>query len=534
MPTHAWAILWAQWRTLRNFYPQRRGGALFSGIISLVWYAAWTLASLAISELLAEWKDVDRLPQIMSGGLLVAFVYWQLTPLLLATTGASLDLKRLLVYPVPRTQLFAIEVLLRVSTGLEMMLLMTGAAAGLLRNPVVPKWAPLAFVPFALFNLFLSAGLRDLLTRLLARKRIREAVVFLLVLLAAAPQYLAMRGGPGKLSNALAMKQSALLPWTAAGELAGGHAAGTALAMLSIWTVAAYLFGRRQFEKGLRFDAEAARAEERPMAQAGSRLDVFFRLPSKLLSDPLAAMIEKEVRFLSRAPRFRLVFLMGFSFGLIVWLPLALGRRGAPSFLSDNLLTFVSMYALLLLGDVLIWNVFAYDRAAAQLYHLAPVPFSKVLAAKNLTAAIMVLLELAMVTLVCLLLRVPLSGEKIIEAFAVTMLMLLYLIPFGNLTSTYYPRGLNPAQSWRSSASGLHVLLILVYPLAAMPLSLPYLARYAFDSDIAFYAVLPFNLAFGALLYWVALDSAVEASGRRKERMLAALCSNDGPVSLNR
>ncbi len=198
MPPHVRAILSAQWRTLRNFYPRHRGGVLFSALISVIWYGGWTVGSFAIASILSEWKLVARLPQIMTGGLLVVFLYWQVTPLLLATTGASLDLKRLLVYPIPRGQLFAIEVMLRLSVSIEVLLLMCGATVGLLRNHAMPLWAPLAFIPFTLFNLFLSAGLRDLLTRLLARKRIREIVVFLLVMLAAVPQYLAMRGAPSQ------------------------------------------------------------------------------------------------------------------------------------------------------------------------------------------------------------------------------------------------------------------------------------------------------------------------------------------------
>jgi ABC-2 type transport system permease protein len=533
MPPHVRAILLAQWRTLLNFYPRHRGGVLFSALISVIWYGGWTMGSVAIASVLAEWKPVARLPQIMSGGLLVVFLYWQVTPLMLATTGASLDLKRLLVYPIPRGQLFAIEVMLRLSISFEVLLLMCGATVGLLLNRGTPLWAPLAFLPFTLFNLFLSAGLRDLLTRLLARKRIREVVVFLLVMLAAVPQYLAMRGAPNQFKAAAGLKQSILLPWGAAGEIAGGRISWAAVSVLLCWTALAWAFGRWQFNRGLRFDADAARAADRPATQAGSFSDRLFRLPARLFSDPLAAMIEKDLRFLSRAPRFRLVFLMGFSFGIMIWLPLVLGRRNVQSVLSENLLTFVSVYALLLLGDVLIWNYFAYDRSATQIYYLAPVPFSQVMIAKNITTTILIMLELTMVTLVCVALRVPLTGGKILEAFSVTLILLLYLISFGNLSATKYPRAMDPSQSWRSSARGFQMLLILVYPLAALPLGLPYLARYAFNSDVAFYCVLIVNLAFGAVLYWVAMDSALKSIQQHKESMLAALAPGEGPMSLN-
>ena len=55
-----------------------------------------------------------------------------------------------------------------------------------------------------------------------------------------------------------------------------------------------------------------------------------FRLPALFLPDPVAAIVEKELRSLVRTPRFRLVFIMGFSFGILVWLPLVIGRQRAP------------------------------------------------------------------------------------------------------------------------------------------------------------------------------------------------------------
>ena len=54
------------------------------------------------------------------------------------------------------------------------------------------------------------------------------------------------------------------------------------------------------------------------------------------------------------------------------------GPPGATqSFLGNNYLTVVSVYSLLLLSEVCFWNSFGFDRSAAQIYFLAPVPFSK-------------------------------------------------------------------------------------------------------------------------------------------------------------
>ena len=53
--------------------------------------------------------------------------------------------------------------------------------------------------------------------------------------------------------------------------------------------------------------------------------EAFYRFPGRCLRDPLAAIVEKELRSLACTPRYRMVFVMGFSFGLMVWLPMILG-----------------------------------------------------------------------------------------------------------------------------------------------------------------------------------------------------------------
>ena len=128
---------------------------------------------------LAKPDELDFVHRVFPTVLLMCFLYWQLIPILMASTGSALDLKKLLVYPIPHRQLFTLEVLLRISTGVEMLLLLAGAGIGLLFNPKVPFWAPFTLVFFVAFNLLCSAGVRDLLVRLLARKRVREITTLL-------------------------------------------------------------------------------------------------------------------------------------------------------------------------------------------------------------------------------------------------------------------------------------------------------------------------------------------------------------------
>ena len=82
--------------------------------------------------------------------------------ILVASLGASLDLKKLLAYPIPTTSLFWIEVMLRVTTGIEMLLILTAGAIGLILNPTFGRWAkaPRIVAPllvFVVFNLLLAA-----------------------------------------------------------------------------------------------------------------------------------------------------------------------------------------------------------------------------------------------------------------------------------------------------------------------------------------------------------------------------------------
>jgi ABC-2 type transport system permease protein len=223
---------------------------------------------------------------------------------------------------------------------------------------------------------------------------------------------------------------------------------------------------------------------------------------------------------------------MGFSFGLIVWLPIALRGPGTHSALSQNFLIVVSVYALTLLGQVTYWNAFGFDRSAVQIYFAAPVPISRALAGKNIAAAVFILLEIAAVATACSFLRMGMSPGKIGEAFLVTGIASLYLLGLGNLSSVHYPRAVSPQRvSAGGAASRVQGLLFFLYPVALLPLFLAYLARYAFDSQLAFYAILVLAGALGAAVYGMSMESAVHAARNRREIILAELSREDGPVT---
>ena len=531
MGNQARAILWAQWRTTRNYLPRsNKTSFAVSAALAAVWYGGFVFLAGFTAVLLSDPGELNFVHEILPTAILLCFLYWQLIPVLMASMGSSLDTRKLLVYPIPTDQLFALEVLLRVSTGIEMLLLVTGAGIGLLLNRAVPIWAPAWLIVFVALNLFCSAGIRDLLVRLLARKRIREIVALAFVLLAALPQLLVFAGFQNRVKMLFAGNPAPYWPWTAAARLVQGELSMENSAVLVAWTIAAWFFGRWQFERTLAIDMPQTGGG--PPGRRASRIEWLYRLPESLLPDPLAALIEKELRFLSRAPRFRLVFLMGFSFGLLIWAPIAFGRANSRhSFVAENYLTFVSVYALLLLTDVLFWNCFGFDRSAAQIYFLVPAKFSTVILGKNLAAAFMVFLEIASITLVCALLRMSVTAAGALEALAVSSVVTLFLLAIGNLSSVYNPRSVNPAKSFRSASSGrTQAILMLTFPLALTPVLLAYLARYAFDAQWAFFAVLLAGAALGGTVYSYSMAAAVKAAEQRREEIINALSQGEGPI----
>ena len=533
------AILRAQLLSMRSFQLRsHRGSSILTMLTGLIFYGFWGMIGFGAEQFLADNGNRDLFPPVLSTGLMVVFLYWQLAPIATASMGSSLDLRKLLVYPVPRDKLFLVEVLLRFTTCAEMLFILAGVVIGLLRNP---EYGGISALPrilfpvlvFVAFNILLAAGSRSLLERLLLHKHLRELIVFLMVMLGALPQLL-LRSHVGRPALERYLPLSGIWPWAALSQLLLHERFIIPALILSGCAIAACLFSRWQFQKSLLLDYHAIPGVRAADDSGGrpSLIERLYRMPGALLPDPIGAMVEKEIRSLSRTPRFRLVFIMGFSFGLIVWLPTTFRSNGARGgAMTENFLTIVSIYALMLLGQVSYWNAFGFDRSAAQVYFSLPVPFSKALAGKNIAAALFICMEVVLVIVVTLLFRIPLKGLKIVEAIAVSLTAGLYLLAMGNLSSVHFPRPMSPERVAQGGASkSLNALVFLFFPIALLPIALAYWARHVFDSELIFYALLGLAALVGGVFYWIAMESAVGAAQRNREKMLTELSRGDGPL----
>jgi len=528
------AILRAQFIAMRRTFGT---GVALSVLGGVFWYGLWTFAALAAFSYTASAPAAllnSSLPLILAGVCL----YWQLMPVISASMGSSLDLRKLLAYPLPHARLFFVEILLRLASGLEMILVLAGTATGMAANPAAHRNAAMlcALVVFVLFNLLLASGVRSLLERLLTRRKVRELLVLVTAALWVLPRFILLTGARSKVGDRiLGAALAAGLPWSAAAHAALGQLGTLDWPSLALWTLAAAWFGRMQFERSLRFDAAAAQASPVESRGRAAFADVCYRLPSRMLPDPVGAIVEKELRTLARSPVFRNLFFMGFTFGLLVWLPMVIGRTGAAahrdSFLASHFLTIVSLYALPLLGQVTYWNCLAFDRAAAAFWFVTPQPVSAVLVAKNIASQAPVYLEIAILACISSAFRLLTGWDEAVEALAVVATCSVYMLAMGNITSIEYPRGLNPDRASQGGSAGRFQLLVLVfYPLAILPAALAFLARYAFASEMVFGVVLAMAALVGAIIYKLTLASAAATAIDRREAILQALGTGEGPV----
>ncbi len=524
------AILRAQLLSMRW---GRGRGNVARAIPLVVWYGFW-LAVAVFACLAATWADAASLRRYLPLAFLAIAFYWQFMPVLTASLGRSLDLKKLAMYPVPHDKLFLVEVLLCLTSTLEMLLVIAGGLAGLIANRGIAA-APgilMAGLAFIAFNALLASGTRSAIGRLMSKRKIREVVILVTTCLWMLPRiFMQLDIHPKWLGPFADALRGAAYPWSAAALLALGQF--LPLLTLLLWTLGALWFGRRQFERNLRFDVAAAQAQI--LATESSRRrrwsDALYRLPGVLWRDPLAAIVEKELRSLARTPRFRMVFVMGFTFGILVWLPMVMGRRGGRGS-SEYFLALVCFYALSMLGQVTYWNSFGFDRSAAMFYFAAPQPMARVLIGKNIAAAIFVYLDIAILGAVVSVFNLGGGWQRVAETFVVIGVCALYLFGLGNMASVNYPRALNPERVSRGGGSAkAQGLLVLFYPLTLLPVALAYVARFALKSETAFVIVLALAAAIGAVVYWIGLDSAVIAAHRKREELLGELSKGEGPMA---
>lgn len=532
------ALIAAQFRITRNHLPRTGVGSILLGFLGLLWYGSFVAIAVLLAVIVQSPEvTLDRLNEAIPVALICIFAFWQLVPLFTLSGGWSLQLSRLLAYPIKHRTLFAIEVLLRITTAPEMIIVLTIGMIGLFLRADVRfhAFALLLYIPF---NLLLSLAIREWVLQAFARNKFREIFAILIVSIGVIPQLLARTSlGHRLLPYVLSAAHSPWTPWGEVGLLtAGASYWPAAFALIAGWTYLCYTFARRQFEKGLYRD-ETVRVAASPDELAPGRIrkeSVFAglaNLPNRLFKDPLAALLQKEYRSLLRMPRFRVMFGMACVFSVLVFIPMTLSeaRHGRDTFFSNNFLVITTLYGLLILSDSLLLNVFGFDRLGTQIYFVTPIPFRTVLIAKNLTAISFVLIQSVCVAVIAAVVRIALTPINILNAVLAAAVVGIFFLSVGNMTSISMARPINPLETFRKQAGGKMQLWMLLCAIGMCSLvGFAFLARWALDKSWAMGGVLGIELVIGYIVYRVAMDSAVDKALERREHLIDALSKGAG------
>jgi len=306
-----------------------------------------------------------------------------------------------------------------------------------------------------------------------------------------------------------------------------GYFSFSGIAAILCWNGLAGLLARRQFMKSLRQEDSFRPAARLSKSRGG--FDPIGELTSRL-SDPLGALVEKELRTLIRMPRIRVLFGMACIFSIFVFLPLAI-ESGEHSFMGQNAVPVTSLYGLLLLSDALLLNIFGFDRGATQLYFTTPPTMSTVIAAKNLAAVLLVAVQSLAVPLLSILFRMPVTGLTLLAGFLSSAGVTVFLLSAGNLLSVTLPRPINPKSAFRKQG-GAKVQMWLLFCTFGMFLlvGFAFLARWAADRDWVLLAVLALELAIGLVVYRIALESSIARALSNREYIVSELSKSVAPL----
>jgi ABC-2 type transport system permease protein len=420
-----------------------------------------------------------------------------------------------------------------------MILLLAGFMVGLALAGSPYKIGLLAaFLLFAAFNVLLSAGVRNLVERVFHQRRLREVLLIILICGTLLPQLLIWsdRARQAGRSVLLLVREFPLwiLPSDAAARLATRTFTTSGLGVLVAMALAAGVFGYWQFRHGYQVAAFQVSSPPSPRRGRYTVVERFAQGLSRILPDPLGTLVEKEIKYLWRSPRFRLPFFMGFTFGVLAWVPIM--RQWSHTWgawLEQSAVSLVSLYAFLLLGPVMFLNRFGFDRGSARFYFWLPVRLSELLVAKNIATVVLAAFEVTLVTLACLLIGLEISLSHMAEAALVSAIALLYLLSVGNYMSIRFPAASNPDRISRAGAGhGLRAAVqFLLFPLSLIPLLAAFWVRYQLEATALAAGLFGSAAALGLILYAVTLSAVARYGERTREAFLAQLSQGEGPIA---
>jgi ABC-2 type transport system permease protein len=535
------AIAELRWRMFVNGLRSKRGKMeLVSRVIVTAAFSFGGFGGFAVATG-ASWYVVSQgQAEYLALILWPIFFFWQVFPVMATAFTNNPDSGELLRFPLSYRSYFLIRLAYGYfdpasalgSVALFGVLLGTSFA----RPPLFP-WALLVLLTFVLFNLVLMQTVFAWLERWLAQRRTREimGVLFILAMLSfqlIGPAIEHIGKGPhpefGRATQITAQVQALLPPGIAANAIAQVSHAHFPLGALSLVVLAMLTAGialllhlrlRAQF-RGENLSEAAAR----PKVAQAQGLQVGWNLPG--LSPSVAAVFEKEVRYLSRSGPMLLTLIMP-VFMLVIFRmgPMnPMRQSGGFNRTPDMAFPGAAAYAILVLTN-LVFNSFGGDAAGMQFFYASPVTFRQIVLAKNLTHASILVFNTALAWIAVSYLY----GRPHLAVSLATLAGLLFAVPLnfaaGNLLSMYSPKKRDFSTFGRQNVSQTTVLASFGVQIVIVGLGIAgfVIARLYNNLWIATLLFLVFA-AIAIPIYVVVLNRMDGIALQRRETLLAELC----------
>ena len=489
----------------------------------------------------------------------VAFLLWQVVPVMLASFQEQFDLGILLRFPVSFGSYFLLYVvfgLVDVSTILGVLCCL-GIWAGLtLARPDLSAWAALVLMVFAAFNILLVRAVFAWIDRWLSQRKTREIVgalfmIFLLSLQLLNPAlHQKRRPQPRtpqeRIENLRRMEtefapwiktayavQQGLPPGLAARALrqAGNRQPVGALAslgVLGLWALAAGSVLARRLKAEYRGEnlgsaprRETSRAKTSSVRASLVRREGGWRLGG---SSPIAALMEKEARSLMRT--LPLLWVIGAPL-LMVLVMASIYRSNASGHPFLYALPFYVAFALMGFTQMFSNNLGA-EGAGIQLLFLSPTPIRTVFLAKNLFHFLLFWLDALLVGILTTLRLGWPQGVTVAATAAWVLFALPCCLAVGNIFSLRMPFRIHPGRMTRqrgSQANALSsmLLLLVVMAVGAVVFGLCRLLASPWMAVPVFLA-----LAGAAVFAWLrGLGNIDRLANQRRDSLLATLMKTE-------
>lgn len=419
----------------------------------------------AIGLAAASWYFVSHdQTQWLALPLWIIFVFWQLFPVVATAFTEAFDSSNLLRFPLTYPSYFMVRLVygsLDPATALGYLWLLgiwTGITIADARLLVL---SGLALLVFALMNVLLARMIFAWIERWLARRKTREIMGLVFFLIIISFQFI----GPitGRLvgrrhpdmtqfAQIVLPIERALPPGVTATALVnysrlnivGGltwFAALCAYTAVFLWLLDVRI--RAQYRGENLSEARAGAATPRRFSGRTAKSAVLsasggWKVP--FVSGPVAAVFEKEFRYLSRSGPILFTLIMPIVILLIF--RVSPGRSGGGSMLGkapNFAFPIGAAYALLMLTN-LIYNNFGADGTGVQFFFMSPVPFREVVKAKNLVHATILGFEMLLVWLAVCFMYSPPSPWYTLTTIAAVLFAAPLNILVGNLLSIYTPK----------------------------------------------------------------------------------------------